>query len=204
MKKRFTDEQIVRILREAETKDTPIRELCKRHNITWQTLLPMAESPRRNGCPGRSKAERSGNRERQTEATGSGAVTGHRWPEGVQPKKMMTPSGRREALGTLLRRGKSRRKTCGYLGLSRRVACYLLRQPAKDKEVGSRLLSAAQEVPRFGYRRMPAWLGMGESRVHRMRRTMGFNILRRRPRRRRSGSDPPQPGGRPAQRGLER
>jgi putative transposase len=39
MKKRFTDEQIVRILREAETKDQPIRELCKRHNITEQTFF---------------------------------------------------------------------------------------------------------------------------------------------------------------------
>jgi len=39
MKKRFADEQIVRILREAETKDQPIRDLCKRHNITEQTFF---------------------------------------------------------------------------------------------------------------------------------------------------------------------
>ena len=39
MKKRFTDKQIVRILREAETKDQPIREVCKRHNITEQTFF---------------------------------------------------------------------------------------------------------------------------------------------------------------------
>ena len=39
MKKRFTDEQIVRILREAETRDQPIRDLCKRHNITEQTFF---------------------------------------------------------------------------------------------------------------------------------------------------------------------
>lgn len=44
MKKRFTDEQIVRILREAETKDTPIRELCKRHSITQQTYFRWRNS----------------------------------------------------------------------------------------------------------------------------------------------------------------
>lgn len=39
MKKRFTDEQVVRILREAETKEIPIRDLCTRHNITEQTFF---------------------------------------------------------------------------------------------------------------------------------------------------------------------
>jgi putative transposase len=39
MKKRFTEEQIIRILREAETNSIPIRELVKRHNITEQTFF---------------------------------------------------------------------------------------------------------------------------------------------------------------------
>jgi transposase InsO family protein len=107
---------------------------------------------------------------------------------------MTTPSGRREALEALTRRGLSSRKAGGYLGVSRRVACYRLRQPAKDRAVGTRLLSASQEVPRFGYRRMAAWLGLGESQVRRMWRTLGLNIPRRRPRRRRSGSDIRLPG----------
>lgn len=37
MKKRFTDEQIIRILREAESRDEPVKNLCKRHNISEQT-----------------------------------------------------------------------------------------------------------------------------------------------------------------------
>lgn len=38
MKKRHTDEQIIRIVREAESREEPIKDLCKRHNITEQTF----------------------------------------------------------------------------------------------------------------------------------------------------------------------
>ena len=38
MKKRYSEEQIIRILREAETNQIPIREVCRQHNITEQTL----------------------------------------------------------------------------------------------------------------------------------------------------------------------
>ena len=38
MKKRHSEEQIIRILREAERNDTSVREVCRQHNITEQTL----------------------------------------------------------------------------------------------------------------------------------------------------------------------
>lgn len=107
---------------------------------------------------------------------------------------MITPSGRRSAMQALTCRGISQRKACSYLGLSRRVAGYPLRQPNKDKVLGERLLSASPQVPRFGYRRMAAWLDVGESRVRRLWRSLNLNIPRRRPRRRRSGSDIRLPG----------
>ena len=107
---------------------------------------------------------------------------------------MTTPSGRRVALEHLTRRGMSQRKACRYLGLSRRVTSYRLKQPGKDRTVGDRLITASQDVPRFGYRRMAAWLSLSEARVRRMWRTLGLNIPRRRPRRRRSGSDIRLPG----------
>lgn len=38
MKKRHTEEQIIRILREAEKEGIQLRDVCKQHNITEQTL----------------------------------------------------------------------------------------------------------------------------------------------------------------------
>jgi putative transposase len=39
MKKRFTDEQIIGILREAEVGAMSIKALCKKHNLTEQTFF---------------------------------------------------------------------------------------------------------------------------------------------------------------------
>lgn len=38
MKKRHSEEQIIRILREAEAHEVPIREVCRQHNISEQTF----------------------------------------------------------------------------------------------------------------------------------------------------------------------
>ncbi|UXZ38350.1 transposase [Cupriavidus gilardii] len=45
MKKRFTDEQIIGILREAEIGAMSIKALCKKHNVTEQTFFRWLTRP---------------------------------------------------------------------------------------------------------------------------------------------------------------
>lgn len=102
---------------------------------------------------------------------------------------MSSPTGRREALKCLTSRGLSKRSACRHLGWSRRVATYELRQPGKDQALAGRLMATSQEFPRFGYRRSAVWLNESERRVKRLWRQLGLNLPRRRPRRRRCGTD---------------
>ena len=107
---------------------------------------------------------------------------------------MMTPVGRRNAVQGLVHRGISERKALGFLGLSRRISSYVPQQPGKDQAMTEKLMVASAQHPRFGYRRMAAWLDVGQSKVRRLWRELGLNIPRRRPRRRRSGCDIRLPG----------
>src|SRR5262249_23790712 len=104
------------------------------------------------------------------------------------------PVGRRQALEAVSSRGVSERAACRYLGLSRRVSSYELRQPAKDKALGDRLIETSQQLPRFGYRRAALWVEAGQCRVRRLWRRLGLQLPRRRTRRRRSGIDVRLPG----------
>jgi hypothetical protein len=48
MKKRFSEEQIVSFLREAE-RGVAVRDLCRRHGLLGSQLLPLAQQVRRHG-----------------------------------------------------------------------------------------------------------------------------------------------------------
>lgn len=65
---------------------------------------------------------------------------------------MRASAARRRLLAIATDRGLSKRRACRLLGLSRAVAQYRLRQPAKDRPALDALLATSQRFPRFGYR----------------------------------------------------
>jgi putative transposase len=107
---------------------------------------------------------------------------------------MTSPIGRRRVLRCLTDRGVSERAACRHLGFSRRVATYRLQQTVKDQPILEQLVATSQSYPRFGFRRAAAWLSLGPKRVRRLWRQLGLQLPRRRPRRRRCGSDIRLPG----------
>jgi putative transposase len=169
MKKRFTEEQIIGILRESERHGPEIRTLVRRHNVTQQTFYRW-----RNKCGGMDVSD--ARKLKVLEA------------ESAKLKKMVAEQLLALDAMKEFSRGLSQRSACRLLGLSHRVACYQLRQPQKDQAAGEELIQTSQRHPRFGYRRAAAWLQLGEARTNLLWRQLGLQLPMRRPRRRRCES----------------
>jgi putative transposase len=92
-------------------------------------------------------------------------------------------------MNLLISRGVSKRAAVRGLGLSRSIEHYELKQPIRDMELAGRIQDVTQQFPRFGYRRVAAWLDVSDKRIWRMWSRMGLALPKRRPRRRRCGSD---------------
>lgn len=107
---------------------------------------------------------------------------------------MVTPAARREALEILKQKGLSGRAACRFAGVSRRIGNYQLKQPGKDKTLGDQLIEASGRYPRFGYRRIAVMTGQSMGRVWRLWRELGLDLPKRRPRKRRCGTDIRIPG----------
>jgi putative transposase len=96
--------------------------------------------------------------------------------------------------------GLSERRACGLLGVNRSSQRYR-RRPDGDAALGVALGAAAEEHPRFGYRRVHALLrgrgwAVNVKRVWRLYRAAGLSVRRRRRRHvRRDGPGRPAPSG---------
>lgn len=108
---------------------------------------------------------------------------------------MTTPAERHEAVGVMRRHGLSERASCRYLGFSRNVARYTLKQASKDALLVSQLKALSHEYPCFGYRRIALLAQASPGRTLRLWQENGLSLSRKRPRRRQTGERMRLPGG---------
>jgi hypothetical protein len=102
---------------------------------------------------------------------------------------MVTPATRREALEILTNKRLSQRSARRIAGVSRRIGSYKLKQPDKDNVIAAQLIEASGRYPRFGYRRIAVMTDKSMGCVWRLWSRLGLNLPRRRPRKRRCGTD---------------
>lgn len=109
---------------------------------------------------------------------------------------MVTPAQKREAVRMMQARNVSQRRACKEIGVSRSHMVYKPKQPLKDKPLIESIKVLSEKYPRFGYRRIGVMLGwqmdekINAKRVYRVWKMLNLQLPKRRPRRKRPGSDP--------------
>jgi len=148
---RFTEEQIIGILREHEA-GAKTADVCRKHGISSATFykwkakyggLDVSDAKRLKSLEERQAEEAIGRGDaRQCDA------------EGYRNKKMVTPAARREAVAHLrLAFEVSERRACSTLGADRTSIRYRSTRP-DAAAIRARLRELAAIRRRFGYRRL--------------------------------------------------
>ena len=96
-KSRYTEKQIVGILKESEA-GLETAELCRKHGISDKTFYRLEGEVRWAGSERSAAASSTGRREPQAQAAGSRTGFGHRRIQGGAIKKVVSPQARREAV----------------------------------------------------------------------------------------------------------
>ena len=111
-KSRFTEEQIIKVLKE-HAAGLSAGEVCRKHGISDRDVLQVAIALWRDGGLRRPQAEGAGGREPQAEEAAGGDDAGCIDAEGDARKKLLTPSLRRRAVTWAIReKGYSQRRAC--------------------------------------------------------------------------------------------
>ncbi|QHM94292.1 MULTISPECIES: IS3 family transposase [Kosakonia] len=185
MKKRFSDEQIIIILREAGA-DISARELCRKHAIsdatfyTWRKKFGGMEVP---------EVKRLKSLEEENARLKKLLAEAMLDKEALQValgRKLLTTDHKREAVVVMCKAtGLSQRRASKLTGLSLSTCRYEAQRPAVDAYLSGRSTQPALERRRFGYRRI--WqllrqegLHVNHKRVYRLYHLSGLGVKRRR------------------------
>ncbi|WP_457184411.1 IS3 family transposase [Pantoea agglomerans] len=185
MKKRFSDEQIISILREAEA-GVSARELCRKHAIsdatfyTWRKKYGGMEVPEVKRL---KSLEEENARLRKLLAE---AMLDKEALQVAPGRKLLTTDQKREVVVLMCdATGLSQRRACRLTGLSLSTWRYDAQRPAADAHLSGRITELALERRRFGYRRIWQLLRLEgllvyHKRVYRLYHLNGLGVKRRR------------------------
>ena len=198
-KSRFTEEQMVRILRETDRES--VVQVAKRHGVSDQTIYAwrkkygggdvndvrqLKQLEQENARLKKLLAERDLEVEIMKE---------------IQEKKMVSARVRRQQATYAMRRGLSQRRACRLVSVARSALAYRSRLEAKDAPVLEVMKRLAPSRPRFGYRRIRVLMDreghpMSFDRTYRLWRKAAPQVPKKRPRRRLASQPRPRPATR--------
>ncbi|MDP3907693.1 IS3 family transposase [Novosphingobium sp.] len=194
---RFTEEQIIGVLKEAEA-GAKTADLARRHGVSEATIynwkakyggLEVSDAKRLRALEDENAKLKRLLAEAMLDNAGLKDLLG---------KKLVTPAAKREAVARLQAfLGMSERRACRVIGADRKSMRYRS-QRDDDAEVRSKLRELAQQRRRFGYRRLHILLRregivINRKKTQRLYREEKLAVRRRRNRRRAIGARAPAP-----------
>ncbi|WP_132081885.1 IS3 family transposase [Sinorhizobium americanum] len=194
-KQRFTEEQIIAVLKEQEV-GAKVADLCRKHGISEATFynwkakyggMEASEAKRLKALEEENAKLKKLLAEQMLDAAALRELLG---------KKMVGPAAKREAVAHLKAvMGLSERRACQIISADRKTVRYRSCRPP-EIELRARLRELATERRRFGYRRLFVLLKRdgepsGVNRIYRLYREEGLSVRKRKARRRAVGTRAP-------------
>ncbi|HDE2594491.1 TPA: IS3 family transposase [Klebsiella pneumoniae] len=184
-KKRFSDEQIISILREAEA-GVPARELCRKHAISDATFYTWRKKYGGMEVPEVKRLKSLEEENARLKKLLAEAMLDKEALQVALGRKLLTTDQKREAVMLICdATGLSQRRACRLTGLSLSTCRYEAHRPAADAHLSGRITELVLERRRFGYRRI--WqllrregLHVNHKRVYRLYHLSGLGVKRRR------------------------
>ncbi|WP_259234917.1 IS3 family transposase [Bradyrhizobium elkanii] len=192
---RFTEEQIIAVLKEHEA-GAKTADLARKHGVSEATIynwkaefggMDVSEAKRLKTLEEENAKLKKLLAEQMLDAAALRELLF---------KKMVGPAAKRAAVAHLeAEMGLSERRACSIVGADRKMIRYCSRRPP-DIELRARLRELANKRRRFGYRRLFVLLRRegepsGINRVHRLYREEGLTVRKRRARRKATGTRAP-------------
>ncbi|WP_088941441.1 IS3 family transposase [Rhizobium leguminosarum] len=194
-KQRFTEEQIIGVLKEQEAGATAA-DLCRKHGISEATFynwkakyggMEVSEAKRLKALEDENARLKKLLAEQMLDAAALRELLG---------KKMVGPAAKREAVTHLKAvMGLSERRACQIVSADRKTIRYRSNRPP-EVDLRAKLRDLANERRRFGYRRLFILLRRdgepsGVNRIYRLYREEGLSVRKRKARRRAVGTRAP-------------